>query len=108
MQHKNLLKKALLFAFTALTTATAMAQLPKVIVKGNITQNTTWTNNKVYLLSNIIYVTNNATLTIEAGTVIYGNDDSHPNKGSLVVTKGAKLIAVGSPCEPIVFTSGLA
>ncbi len=47
-----------------------------------------------------VYVTNNATLTIEPGTVIRGT-----GKGTLIITRGAKLIARGTKVEPIVFTS---
>ena len=42
----------------------------EVTVSGDITTNTTWTADKIYLLNKIIYVTNGATLTIEAGTLI--------------------------------------
>ncbi|MBV9961373.1 MAG: T9SS type A sorting domain-containing protein [Parafilimonas sp.] len=107
MQNKNLLRKAMLFVFAAFIGASAMA-LPKVYVSTNITTNTTWTSNKIYVLTGLIYVTNNATLTIQPGTVIYGNDASSSNKGSLIITRGAKIQAVGTPCRPIVFTSGLA
>ncbi len=37
-------------------------------VSTNITNNTTWTSNKVYLLQGQVYVKNGATLTIEPGT----------------------------------------
>ena len=35
-----------------------------------ITTNTTWTNDKVYELCGLVYVTNGATLTIQKGTKI--------------------------------------
>ncbi len=75
---------------------------PTVTINGgDITANTTWTKNKVYLLNDgYVYVTNNATLTIEAGTVIRGT-----GKGTLIIARGAKLIARGTLAEPIVFTS---
>lgn len=68
-----------------------------------ITTNTTWTKNNVYELCGLVYVTNGATLTIEAGTVIRGSV-AYANS-SLVICKGAKLIARGTPDLPIVFTS---
>lgn len=77
-----------------------------VDVTANITTNTTWTANNVYLLKGVIFVTNNATLTIEPGTVIMG-DKATPNS-SLVITKGAKINAVGTATAPIVFTSNQA
>ena len=72
------------------------------IEAGNITTNTTWTKNNVYLLNGWVYVKDGATLTIEAGTVIRGDKT---NKGSLIIEKGGKLIAEGTAAEPIVFTS---
>lgn len=75
------------------------------IPAGNITTNTTWTKNNVYLLNGWVYVKDGATLTIEAGTVIRGDKT---NKGSLIVEKGGKLIANGTLTEPIVFTSNQA
>jgi hypothetical protein len=69
----------------------------------NITTNTTWTTGKTYKLTGLIYVTNNATLTIQPGVVVKG---VYSNTGTaLVITKGAKLNAVGTAANPIVFTS---
>ena len=75
-----------------------------IIVSGNITTNTTWTSNNTYLLSSFVYVKAGATLTIEPGTVIYGDKAS---KGSLIIEQGAKIIADGTAAQPIVFTSAL-
>jgi hypothetical protein len=77
-----------------------------VTVSDSITTNTVWTKNNVYKIQGLIYVTNNATLTIEAGTVIRG-DETVANT-SLVITRGAKLFAVGTETSPIVFTSNKA
>jgi hypothetical protein len=74
-----------------------------VTVSANITVDTRWTANNTYLLSGPIYVNNNATLTIEPGTVIRGNKAIAGS--ALVITKGAKLIANGTKNAPIVFTS---
>lgn len=74
---------------------------PTVTVNTAITTNTTWTSGNTYLLSGLIYVKNNATLTIQAGTKILGD-----NSGSaLIITKGAKINASGTAANPIVFTS---
>jgi hypothetical protein len=79
---------------------------PVVTVTTAITANTTWTANNVYLLTGVIYVNPGFTLTIEPGTVIRGN--TTPGNSSLLVSRGAKLIAEGTPCRPIVFTSNKA
>lgn len=72
---------------------------------GDISSSRTLTADKKYLLKGFVYVTNGATLTIEPGTVIMGDKAT---KGSLVVTRGAKINAVGTATKPIVFTSALA
>jgi hypothetical protein len=76
-----------------------------VNVTGHITTNTTWTKNNVYRLDGVVYVDSLVTLTIEAGTVIRGN--SQIANSSLLVRRGGKVIANGTACSPIVFTSNL-
>ena len=75
-------------------------------VSGNITSNTTWTNDKVWELSGIVTVKAGATLTINPGTFIKStvNTPGIAN-GVLVIQKGAKINAVGTAASPIVFTS---
>ena len=48
------------------------SQAADVFVSGNITVSETWTADNDYILTEVIYVTNGATLTIEPGTVIRG------------------------------------
>ena len=74
-----------------------------VTVATNITANTTWTSNNTYLIQGVIYVKNGATLTIQPGTVILG--DKATANSSLIITKGSKIMAVGTASQPIVFTS---
>lgn len=76
-----------------------------VDVKTDITANTTWTADKIYLLKGIINVTSGATLTIQPGTLIKGDKAT---KGTIVVNRGGKIQAVGAIDKPIVFTSNQA
>jgi hypothetical protein len=73
-----------------------------VTVTGDISTATTWKADKIYLIKGFVYVTNGATLTIEPGTIIKGDKAS---KGTLTITRGAKIMAVGTVAKPIVFTS---
>lgn len=74
---------------------------PTVTITSDISANTTWTANNVYLLDDqFIYVKNGATLTIEAGTVIRGT-----GKATLIIERGSKINAQGTSSSPIVFTS---
>ncbi len=80
---------------------------PQVVKSANITVSETWTPNNVYVLDNPIYVTNGATLTIQPGTVVRGQPESSPgafDPGTLIIARGAKISAVGTPDRPIVFT----
>ncbi|MFV8333186.1 hypothetical protein ACNQGB_16375 [Flavobacterium sp. XS1P32] len=72
------------------------------ILAGNISVNTKLLKRNIYLIQGNVYVTNNAVLTIEPGTVIIGDFET---KGTLVITKGASMIADGLETDPIVFTS---
>lgn len=84
--------------FTAYADAT-------ITVEGELTSNATWTASNVYHLKGFYYVRDGVTLTIEPGTVIRGDKDT---KGTLIIERGAKLIAEGTAQMPIVFTSNQA
>ena len=105
------MKKLLRFTASALLVvlfgSAAMAANPKKYITSNITVNTTWDRDTTYVLGGYVYVTSNAVLTIESGTVIYGYDGILFSKGALIITKGAQINAVGCETSPIVFTSGL-
>jgi len=88
--------------YSAAVTVTTQA-VPVQPVTQNITTNTTWTSDKVWLLQGFIKVTNGATLTIEAGTTIKG--DFNTLGSSLFILRGARIQASGTEAAPIIFTS---
>ncbi|MFZ5552294.1 MAG: T9SS type A sorting domain-containing protein [Bacteroidota bacterium] len=73
-----------------------------ITVSSDITSNTTWNTGSVVLLQNKVYVKNGATLTIQPGVIIRGD---YNTQGTLIITKGAKIMAQGTQTSPIVFTS---
>ncbi len=73
-----------------------------LILSGKITSNLTLKANNIYKLRGLVYVTNGATLTIEPGTKIVGEADKN---GSLIITRGSKIMAEGTATNPIIFTS---
>lgn len=75
-----------------------------VVIEGRISQNTTWTSDNKYLLKGQVFVEAGVTLTIEAGTIIFGIKDIGINAGVLCFNRGAKVMANGTPDRPIVFT----
>ncbi len=74
-----------------------------VTITTDITGNRTFFADTTYTLSGFIKVANNATLTIQAGTKVIG--DFEVPGSSLFVLRGAKIIAIGTAENPIVFTS---
>lgn len=80
--------------------ATDGTPLPtRVDVTAEITGNTTWTADHIYVLKTHIFV-RSGTLTIQAGTQVLGDNGS-----SIVVTSGAKIDVQGTAAAPVVMTS---
>ncbi len=92
----------LLFFFVASATLFAQQNIYDEILEGDINSDKILNANKKYLLRGFVNVNEPATLTIPAGTIIYGEKSS---KGTLIINRGAKIIANGTPDKPIVFTS---
>src|SRR5690606_29291463 len=77
----------------------------EVEVTSNITEDVTWTNNNVYILTSRIIVQPGAVLTIEEGTLIKGEFGDGANATALIVARGAQIMAEGTAEAPIIFTS---
>ncbi len=78
-----------------------------IFVNADITTSQTWTADNEYILTDRIYVTNGSTLTIEAGVTVRGEPEDSvglQNPGTLIVTRGSKIRALGTKLKPIVFT----
>jgi hypothetical protein len=73
-----------------------------ITVSGDITADTKWYAAAKYMLSGFVYVKNNATLTIEPGTIIKGISGT---KAALMIERGSRIMAAGTADKPIVFTS---
>lgn len=71
-----------------------------VELDGNIDEDLFICASSTVILKGMTYVGNGATITIEAGTTIYGENGS-----ALVITKSGKIVAEGTADAPIVFTS---
>lgn len=91
-----------LFEWTNFKPKTSEYKKPNEILSGVIAADKKLFRNKTYLLSGVVYVTNKAKLSIESGTVIRGDFDTC---GTLVITKGASILAEGEATSPIIFTS---
>jgi len=89
--------------------ASTQAPVKTETLQGNITQNTVLNANTHYILKGQVYVKNNATLTIPAGTTILAEkNDTAEKKTVLVITRGAKIFINGTADQPVVFTSNAA
>ena len=92
----------------ALDAAEALTNPPVVRVGTGgvsyISSDTTWSNDKIWLMDGKIVVEDGATLTIEEGTIVKGSAGTGANATVLIIAKGAKINAVGTADKPIIFT----
>jgi hypothetical protein len=63
------------------------------------------TNDAVWVLAGRVKVTQGATLTIEAGSVIKARTGQGQNSTALLVTRGSKIMAEGTATAPIIMTA---
>lgn len=74
-------------------------------ISGQITSDKTLTNDSIWTLDGRVTVTSGATLTIEKGTIIKALDGTGANASTLIIARGGKIMANGTPEQPIIFTS---
>jgi len=95
-------RRSLTLGFALAVSAAVGRAQTEVLVTSDITTSTTWTSNFTYNLQQQIYVRNNATLTIEAGTVVASTTNLG---GSLAVTRGSQIFIRGTEKRPVIMTS---
>lgn len=82
-------------------------------VSGIISADETWNSNNAdgskttYILDGRVIVDAGVTLTIEPGTLIKGKEGLETNASVLIVSRGSKIMAMGTADQPIIFTSEL-
>jgi len=77
----------------------------EIIISANVTTDTTWESEFIYILDGRIAIEAGATLTIEAGTIIKGAAGQGANATALIVARGATLNANGTADAPIIMTA---
>lgn len=75
---------------------------PICVVTGRLTTNQTFDPGSYWVLRGAVFVEEGATLTVDAGTEVFGE---YATNGALIVARGGKLEANGTADEPVVFTS---
>ena len=73
--------------------------------KGAGTGTITWTKENEYILEGFVFVNDGQELTIEPGTVVRFRQGKAENASALIVARGGKIFAEGTPDEPIIFTA---
>lgn len=76
-----------------------------VVLAGEINSDRTLSSDTIYKLDGYVVVNSGVTLNIEAGTIIKAELGTGTDASVLVITRGAKINAVGTAANPIVFTS---
>ncbi len=73
-----------------------------IVLQGRLTEDKMLSSDYDYLLRGAVFVEDGATLTIEPGVTIYGEQ---AQKGTLIIAQGGKIMAEGTVDAPIVMTS---
>jgi hypothetical protein len=73
-------------------------------ITGEITADRTLTNDTLWEIRGIVYVKNNATLTVDPGTFVQGQPGTTP-PSAIIVTQNGKINASGTKSRPIIMTS---
>ncbi|MDQ7065891.1 MAG: T9SS C-terminal target domain-containing protein, partial [candidate division KSB1 bacterium] len=100
-------KKVLLTLAGLLFAGLAQAQTTVTVTDSDIApgQKVVWTSDKVYVLDGFVFVDEGAELWIEPGTVIKGKPGQGEQASALIVARGGKIYAMGTPTHPIIFTA---
>ncbi|PXX31628.1 hypothetical protein C7972_101466 [Arenibacter sp. ARW7G5Y1] len=76
-----------------------------ITVSGEISTDTTWSADNIYLLAGKVVIGIGKTLTIEPGTIIKGKPGSGSLASALIVQRGSTIMANGTADKPIIFTA---
>jgi hypothetical protein len=97
--------KQLLQTLLMLAIMTSFALASDVVLQGDVAVNRTLSADSTYLLRGFVRVQSGATLTVPAGTTLYGE---YNTQGSLIIQPGGKIMAKGTVNQPVIFTSQFA
>jgi Secretion system C-terminal sorting domain len=100
------MKKIFTTIFAIVSCLTIWAATPVKIITGNLIGDLSWSADTIYLIKGKVYLKSGGSLTIAPGTIIKG--DKATAGSALIITRGAKINAIGTPTRPIVFTSSAA
>ncbi len=76
-----------------------------LVTSADIDGDTRWTSDNTYILTEVVYVEDGETLTIDPGTVIKGQPGTGAETKALVIAPGGKIFANGTPSHPIIMTA---
>src|SRR6185295_10261806 len=98
---------AVLCCATLFAACVTRAEYPTTIVTGYLSGTNSWYRTNTYQLNGMVFVRSNGVLNIEAGTIIKGHNlgTDSTNISALVICRGAKIFAQGTPQNPIIFTA---
>ena len=101
--------RTLIMVLVMISSLCLLAQPTKTFTDADIQagEAVTMSCDTTYILSGLVYVEDGAVLTIEAGTIIKGQQTVGSTTSALIVARGGQVIADGTANNPIIFTSEL-
>jgi hypothetical protein len=76
----------------------------KVVTDADIVGTTLWSSDTIWNMSGFLFVESGEILIIEPGTIVKGNPGQGVDATALIVARGGKIYAEGTPNNPIIFT----
>ncbi|MFT5823297.1 MAG: hypothetical protein ACI8ZM_004558 [Crocinitomix sp.] len=98
--------KNLLFTLITFSSGLCFGQAIDTL-EGTISYNRNLCADTIYILKKGVFIDNGYTLTIDPGTIIKGTEGTDSDASYLVISRGAKILANGTPAQPIIFTTVL-
>ena len=107
------MKKTIFALLTALAVVSCLPDPPTpqpkdyegTLVVGTLNENVTWYSDSIYTLRGRVIIPSGITLTIEPGVIVKGDAGNGSTASCLLIARGGKINAVGTPGAPIIFTS---
>lgn len=99
--------KSLYTSLFVLATSLSLQAQTVNITDADITGGNTynWTNNNTYIVDGLVFVEEGAVLNIQEGTVVKFTEQQAGSASALVICRGARINAIGTPDAPIIFTA---
>lgn len=103
--NKLILSIGVLLSIVSCRPTTTEPTIDEKVISGMITEDTHWYSDTIYEIAGRVVVSEDAVLTIDAGTTIKARDGQGSLSSALIISRDGMIQANGTYDNPIIFTS---